>query len=205
MDQYIRDLATWTAEDQRLRDLLNEARTFTGDDHEAGNFVLHRDERTFLLARGVVLIEPRTAPGQYAGGSRGVSIRVAKGVSYRVGQSRGTYQPGPTRPTPIDEGDAIITNKRVIFRGPKATREWRFDKLVGSTDSDDGYWTALQVSNRQKVSGIGYGSDHADIVRFRLHLALADWRGTRERLVAELTHLIENHADQKPIDPELKQ
>lgn len=203
-ERYEGELATWTEEDTGLRDLQEQARTFTGDPHESGGFVLHRDERTFLIASGVVLIEPRVTRGEYVGGSRGASLRIAKSVSYRVGQSRGTYQPGPSRPIPTDDSDAIITNKRVIFRGTKAIREWRFDRLVGMTHSADGYWTALQVSNRQKVSGLGYGPDHAKLVRFRLELAVAEWRGARADVVADLGQQVASHQSLKPVDPRLQ-
>ena len=33
----------------------------------------------------MVPIEPRTAPGQFRGGSQGVSVRIAEGAPYRVG------------------------------------------------------------------------------------------------------------------------
>lgn len=115
--------------------------------------MLRAKETVFLQVTGAVLIEPRVAPGTYTGGSNGVSFRIAKGVSYRVGQNRGTYQPGPTNPTPIDTGEALISSERVLFRGTKATREWAFAKLLGYTHSDTDDWTALQVSNRQAPRG----------------------------------------------------
>ncbi|THV42024.1 hypothetical protein [Glycomyces buryatensis] len=100
--------------------------------------------------------------------------------------SSGSYTPGPTQPTPIDTGTAMMSAERIVFRGTKATREWRFDKLVGFEHSYDSAWTALQVSNRQRTSGIGYGAVAADDFRMRLDLALAVWRGDREGYVAAL-------------------
>lgn len=150
----------------------------------------------------MVLIEPRTAPGQFRGGSQGVSLRIAKGVSYRVGQSRGTYESRPTRPTPIDTGEALISNQRVIFRGPMHSREWLYKNLVGLDHSPDGFWTALQVTNRQRVSGIGYGTEHADLVRFRLQLALSDWREQdRSTLIADLEQQRSEHRALLPQRP----
>lgn len=62
----------------------------------------------------------------YEGGSSGVSVRVMKGVSYRVGQSRGT----PIRKDVQDRIDGVlsITNKRVVFT---ATRN-SFDKKLSA-------------------------------------------------------------------------
>lgn len=79
-------LLAWSEEDNELADLLDQTRTFFGEDNaDTVGFMLKPGERTYLIARGVVLIEPRTAPGQFRGGSQGVSVRIAEGVSYRVG------------------------------------------------------------------------------------------------------------------------
>ena len=115
--------------------------------------------------------------------------------------ARSAYQPGPSRLTLIDDGDAIITNRRVILHGPKPIREWRFSKFVGVTHSDGGYWSALHVSNGQKASGIGYGPDHVELVLFRLDLAAAEWWDARTDLVEELAQQVENHQSLKPVDP----
>ena len=161
--------------------------------------MLKAGERPFLLIRDAALIEPRATPGHWKGASQGVSFRVAKGVRYRVGQSRGTFVPGPTTPTPIDIGDALVTGRRVLFRGPQATREWLFDKMVGYAHSDDNTWTSVQVSNRQKTSGIAYGADNAHEFQFRLELALAVWRGDRGPLVAALEAQRAEHAIARPV------
>ena len=64
------------------------------------------------------LIEERAVRGRYQGGSAGVSFRVAKGVSFRVGQSRGTYH-SDREPVAVSSGKLIVTNKRIIFDGDK--------------------------------------------------------------------------------------
>lgn len=202
IEAYERAAADWAVEDQELADLIDQARTFFGESADSGGFVLKPGERTYLIAQGAVLIEPRTGLGQFRGGSQGVSFRIAKGVSYRVGQSRGTYEPGPTRPTPIDSGAALISSQRVIFRGPMHSREWLYKNLVGLDHSSDGFWTALQVSNRQRVSGIGYGSEHADLVRFRLQLALTDWREQgRDDVISHLEQQRHAHREHQPRRP----
>ena len=64
------------------------------------------------------LIEERAVRGRYQGGSAGVSFRVAKGVNFRVGQSRGTYH-SDREPVAVSSGKLIVTNKRIIFDGDK--------------------------------------------------------------------------------------
>ena len=58
------------------------------------------------------------------------------------------------------------------FRRQKATREWLFDKIIAVENGAT--WSSVQVSNRQKTSGFGYGSAAAAEVQFRLELAAVD-------------------------------
>lgn len=202
LEHYQHDLAEWTADQEQLDTFLNAAKTFNGFDPSlATGFVLKPGENPFLQISSAALIEPRAMPGHWQGASQGVSFRIAKGVRYRVGASRGTYVPGPTSPTAIDSGDALLTQRRLVFRGPKATREWLFDKLIGYAHSDDSTWTAIQVSNRQKTSGIGYGATNAQEFHFRLELALAVWRGDRAPLIAAIEAQQAEHARTRPVAP----
>ena len=83
------------------------------------NVILRDGELVFLVTSGVA-VEEKVVRREYAGGSRGVSIRVAKGVSFRVGNSRGHSVP-ISELVPISEGQLIITSLRVIFQGnPKS-------------------------------------------------------------------------------------
>ena len=201
-ERYEHELAEWTADDDELSSFIEAAKAFDGFEPSlASGFVLKAGERPFLLIRDAALIEPRATPGHWKGASQGVSFRVAKGVRYRVGQSRGTFVPGPASPTPIDTGDALLTGRRLLFRGPKATREWLFDKMIGYAHSEDSTWTSVQVSNRQKTSGIAYGAENAQEFHFRLELALAVWRGDRGPLVAALEAQRAEHAVARPILP----
>src|ERR1700682_1731780 len=120
-------LSLWLREDSELREMLNEARG-QGVRHGVG-IALKKDESAFQVLEGSALIEPRRLPGHWEGRSKGVSFKVAKGVRYRVGTSKGHYIQGDEVPTPIDTGTLTITNQRVVFQGTKATREWAFSKL----------------------------------------------------------------------------
>lgn len=100
------------------------------------------------------LLEYRSGGSSYQGGSQGVSIRIMKGVSWRVGANRGQLVRNPEALTVIDTGDATFTNQRVVFGGQSQTREWAFDKLVDFDAGDNGTQVMISVSNRQKVSGL---------------------------------------------------
>ena len=84
------------------------------------------------------------------GSSQGVSIRIAKGVSYRVGQMRARSVVVGTQLQVQDTGVLAITNQRAMFVGKQRTLEFRFDKLVGIEQFADGL--RLNVSNRQLAS-----------------------------------------------------
>lgn len=61
-----------------------------------------------------VLKETRTVTLGYKGGSRGISIKIMKGVSYRVGAHRGEIQ-REEKLIEISRGALILTNQRVYL------------------------------------------------------------------------------------------
>jgi hypothetical protein len=187
-DTTAEDLAAAQEDDaEELRALVTASREFDGADEadvRASGFLLQAGERLYGRILGAVLIEPRRAPGKYVGASSGISFRLARNVRYSIGQQRGLFVPGPDSPTVLDTGDVAITTQRVLFSAPKASREWRFDKLISVDHSPDGSWTALAL--RQRTSGFGYGADAADEVRFRLDLALSVYRGDRDSFLEQL-------------------
>jgi len=100
------------------------------------------------------LLEYRSGGSTYQGGSRGVSVRIMKGVSYRVGANRGQLVRNPEELMVIDTGEATFTNQRVVFGGQSQTRTWDFDNLVDYNAGENGSQVMISVSNRQKVSGL---------------------------------------------------
>jgi hypothetical protein len=84
------------------------------------------------------------------GGSSGVSVRIAKGVSYRVGQVRAHSVVVGTHLEAQDSGHLVVTDRRAVFMGTKKTLEFRRDRLVGLGQYADGL--RLSVSNRQTAS-----------------------------------------------------
>ena len=70
--------------------------------------------------------------------------------------------------------------------GAKYTREWLFSKLIGVTHDVHEPWTAIQVSNRDKTSGIVYSGLAPEAVRLRLAVAIAIFNGESQEVAKEL-------------------
>lgn len=201
---YQKQLAEWQDDETRLNDLVHLARDFSGitsSTEAAIPIVLKHDEHLFYVLEGAHLIEPKRQPGHWLGGYSGFSFRIAKGVRYHVGGTRGRYEQGEERPAPIDLGTVTITDKRVVFQGTKQAREWAFSRLIGYQNDPKIPMTNLEVSNRQKVSGFLYDQDHAESIHFRLALAVAHYQETVQDLVASLEHELAEHQASKPVQP----
>jgi hypothetical protein len=117
-------------------------------------FATTKGETAYFKLDNVSLTEWRSTGSTYQGGSQGVSFRIAKGVSYRVGASRGTLTKNPEQLQIVDSGSAIFTDKRIVFVGAKYNREWDFSKLVNVDVGTNGYYINIAVTNRQKNSGL---------------------------------------------------
>ena len=148
--------------------------------------ILNPGERLVYGITDAGLFEPRREPGHWSGRSAGFSVPVGDGIRMRIGKSAGTYVQGDETPTIIDHGDVSFTTQRVVFQGGKYTREWLFSKLLGVMHYAGQPWTAIQVSNRQKTSGIVYASLSPDAVRLRLAVAVAIGHGESQEVTKEL-------------------
>ncbi|MGH2747467.1 MAG: hypothetical protein ACRDKB_06040 [Actinomycetota bacterium] len=197
------ELQLWREERAELEEMIQVARQFRGlPNSEAGvAFNAKKGELIYLVGHGAALIETRRTRGSYQGGYSGFSFRIAKGIRYHAGGTRGQYVPGPEVPTPIDSGTVVITNQRVVFFGPKHSREWAFTKLLAVDHDEQHPWTSLAVSNRQKVSGILYDNENAETFRFRLALALATFNSDVERFALSLSEQLREHESTKPALP----
>ena len=74
---------------------------------------------------------------EYQGGSRGMSYRICKGITYRTGSFKGR----PVERSSMDKvgvGSLVITNKHFFFHCPTASVKIPYSKLVGVTPYSDG-------------------------------------------------------------------
>ncbi len=110
------------------------------------NLILQKGE-TCHLCIPASLYEERVIRSSYQGGSRGVSIRIMKGVSYRIGANRGQIQ-SERGMVCVSKGHFIVTNQRLAFSGDRKSASSVFNKLLDFQV----YWDAIQysVTNRQK-------------------------------------------------------
>jgi len=95
----------------------------------------------------ISLHEPR-AVRQTIGGYSGTSVRVAKGVSFRVGGMKARSESHEELRI-IDQGSLVLTNKRLIFIGSKRTTNIDLRKIVAIEPYKDGI--VSQRENKQKT------------------------------------------------------
>ncbi len=197
--KYEKQLAKWQEQRQAHEALLLLARQYRGESWP--EMVCKPGETVFAKLASTALIEERRAPGRYQGRSSGVSIPLGFGLRYRTGRSTGRYMQGNSMPTVIDVGIVYLTNKRVVFRGPKQTRECLFDKTLGVDHDRRSGTTVVSVANRQKPMVIRYGPKVAGWFVFRMDLALAHHKGVVPALVSGLEHELAQIDASKPVPP----
>lgn len=116
---------------------------------------LQKNEECYLSFSGK-LLEHKVVTTGYSTGSRGVSVRIMKGVSYRVGAARST--PIKEQVTLKHPGILYLTNKRLIFASTgKNSFTLKFDKLLTFEVFSDGIgfviegWTYLVELSSQHI------------------------------------------------------
>lgn len=75
---------------------------------------------------------------QYVGGSQGVSLRVMKGVYYRVGAFKG-HAVERTERVHIDTGWVVATSKHIYFSGPSKSLRVPYSKIISFLPFSDGF------------------------------------------------------------------
>lgn len=97
---------------------------------------LFKGEVVLWLFNKVELFEIKSRTS-YVGGSHGVSIRIAKGLYYRVGAFKGERVQTQDL-VRQDVGSLIITNRNVYFSGPMKSLRIRLNKIVSVQGYSDG-------------------------------------------------------------------
>jgi hypothetical protein len=80
---------------------------------------LQRNEIAHFRFAPVEFWQERTVSREYVGGSSGVSMHIARGMTYHIGSHRG-HVVSRSKLVRIARGDLILTSKRLIFSGEKA-------------------------------------------------------------------------------------
>lgn len=121
--------------------------------------ILKKDELAYAVAQGR-LQEIKTVG--YSGRSQGVSIRIAKGLSYRTGGSRGQPIQGGVI---VSTGELVVTSRRVLFAGDRKSFSLDIADLVRVTPYTDG----IGLSSENKTFTVLI-ADQLEIARVRAAL-----------------------------------
>lgn len=98
--------------------------------------VLKRSETIQWLFNVVTLRQPKTSY-HYEGGSHGVSIRLMKGLSYRVGSHRG-QRVATTEMVDVGSGALAVTDNALYFMGGVGSKRTPLTSVVSVDGFDDG-------------------------------------------------------------------
>jgi zinc-ribbon domain len=109
--------------------------------------ILKKDEHLSMVMNNISMQEPR-AVRQTRAAYGGPTIRVAKGVSFRMGGAAARSESHEEIKV-IDQGSLILTNKRMVFIGSKRTTNIDLKKIMAITAYRDGIES--QRENKQKA------------------------------------------------------
>lgn len=124
-----------------------------------GSFPINfqKSEQIIWAFPSVAYLEDKTRR-QYVGGSQGVSIRVMKGVYYRVGAFKG-HAIDRTERVQVDTGWLVITNKNIYFAGVTKSMRISYAKVISFQSFSDGVGLIRDAANAKPqifVTGDGW-------------------------------------------------
>ena len=102
---------------------------------------------------GCRMLDEKVVRRQISGRSSGVSIRLFKGVSYRVGGTRGHSIP-VTEVVVVDEGVLSVTNLRLAFTGKRKSFSVLWPKVLSVEPHSDG--VQMSFESRTKSVSLQY-------------------------------------------------
>jgi hypothetical protein len=148
---------TKTAKAAVLRDVLNGIipQRMEVDGNLPINF--QKEEQIIWVFSNSKYLEDKTRR-QFVGGSQGISLRVMKGVYYRVGAFKG-HAVESTERVYIDTGWVVITNKNIYFAGSKKSVRIPYAKIVSFEPFSDGIGVMRDASTAKPqifVTGDGW-------------------------------------------------
>lgn len=117
--------------------------------------ILKKKELCYAMVQGAQFWEDR-AVRKTGSGYGGFSFRVAKGVSFRVGQFGATGESHMER-RHIDTGNLFVTSKRVVFVGSSKSIDFALNKVLSVEPFSDGI--GVSRSNKQKTEYFVGGFD----------------------------------------------
>jgi hypothetical protein len=119
-------------EENRRETALDVAHHGTLEAINPGTVVLQQNENAYASVVAAI-IEERTV--QTKGRSKGISVRVAKGVWIRSGASKAVSE---RRLVPVARGSLVATNRRLVFAGDKKSIAVPLSKITSFEPLKDG-------------------------------------------------------------------
>lgn len=153
-----------------LDDLLNNRLPARVTVNFALPFNFQKGESVVWLFQSTRYLEDRNKR-TYVGTSQGASIRVAKGLYYRVGAFKGTAVDTTVR-TLVDTGTLVFTNKNIYFAGSSKSFRVPYSKVVSFEPFADGFGFVRDASTAKPqifATGDGWFSFNAATNLARLY------------------------------------
>ena len=116
---------------------------------EVSNVMFQRGERA-LLEVPMAALEYKAIARQYVGGSSGFNIRVARGVSFRVGGMRG-YSAPVMGLAPLSTGRLVITTRRLVFAGMTAGWADPLEKIISVGPYSDVFQYVVHGRSKPRI------------------------------------------------------
>jgi hypothetical protein len=162
---------------ERYRDILLRlviARANDGrlSEIEAPQLIRKGDEAVYLESAAALMKE--VAIREYQGGYGGYSFRIAKGVRYTTGRTRGRSVVVGTELQIADTGILTVSSTRLVYLGSKKSIEFPFAKLLSFEVFNDGI--RLHSSNRQTTPL--FKLESGDVVAATLNQAMQRFEET---------------------------
>ena len=110
------------------------------------------------------------ADRQWQAGSSGFSFRIAKGVRYRTGNTRGHMQQVGTKIIEQDTGFLSVTSSRLVFSGRTTTQESPYTKIENLTVFKDGL--AVAVRRGSNIVTHSYSAAASEMVAALINAAM---------------------------------
>jgi hypothetical protein len=140
--------------------LLREIQNGNLPNVSVSNLILKKEEKVYWIAKAFLSTE-KIVTKKIGGVYSGVSFRIVKGVTYRVGSIKAETIREKTESA--IGGELILTNKRVIWRGEGKSVVASWDKIIDIEFSSTGI--TFTLANKEKPLCVKYiDRDDLDIV-----------------------------------------
>jgi hypothetical protein len=125
-------------------------------------------EKVYVESQASLLKE--VADRQWQAGSSGFSFRIAKGVRYRTGNTRGHMQQVGTKIIEQDTGFLSVTSNRLVFSGRTTTQESQYTKIENLTVFNDGL--AVAVRRGSNIVTHSYSAAASEMIAALINAAM---------------------------------